>query len=194
MQVPGKGPLPVRVPSQKPLSVSSPSSRSSPCRCRYWQGSKAAASCSCLRGSFSRTPFLDSIAAQVPPIVFEIAALVFVAQMASFVQHGNVSTLDHVMRVAERALRWSRKLPCRICEDELVRGAVLHDYSMPLYAGFASAASSQAPGNAGLCRNRLAVLPIHRVARYDPLLAVLASVHPWDDLAVGHRLSKRRLA
>lgn len=51
-----------------------------------------------------------------------------VAQMGRFVQHGRVSTLEHVMRVAERALRWSRRLPCRFCEDELVRGAVLHDY------------------------------------------------------------------
>ena len=51
-----------------------------------------------------------------------------VAQMARYNQHGRVSTLAHVTRVAERAVRWSRLLRLRVREDELVRGALLHDY------------------------------------------------------------------
>ncbi len=48
--------------------------------------------------------------------------------MQLYTQHGNMSTYDHVMRVAATALRWSCALRLRVSEPELVRGAVLHDY------------------------------------------------------------------
>lgn len=51
-----------------------------------------------------------------------------IAQMERFVQHGSISTLEHVLRVAEKAVSWSRALRMRVNEEELIRGAVLHDY------------------------------------------------------------------
>ncbi|MBR3317252.1 MAG: phosphohydrolase [Atopobiaceae bacterium] len=51
-----------------------------------------------------------------------------VQEMRHFPQHGCVSTYDHVVRVSRTALRWSRALPIRVHEHELVRGALLHDY------------------------------------------------------------------
>ena len=51
-----------------------------------------------------------------------------VAEMAGFVQHGRVSTLDHVRRVAHTAVGLARTLRIRVHEAELVRGAMLHDY------------------------------------------------------------------
>ena len=51
-----------------------------------------------------------------------------VAQMRDYPQHGSVSTYAHVLRVARAALRLSRALRLHVREDELVRGAVLHDY------------------------------------------------------------------
>ena len=61
--------------------------------------------------------------------VFEgIAKVGHVTQMERYIQHGRVSTLDHVLRVACKAVRWSRGMRMRVREDELIRGALLHDY------------------------------------------------------------------
>ena len=51
-----------------------------------------------------------------------------VAQMDQYRQHGKVSTLDHVLRVADKAVSWSHRLGIHVSEEELVRGAILHDY------------------------------------------------------------------
>ncbi len=58
----------------------------------------------------------------------DIAGVGQVMQMERYAQHGRVSTLDHVLRVACRAVHWSRVMGLRVCEDELIRGALLHDY------------------------------------------------------------------
>ena len=51
-----------------------------------------------------------------------------VAEMASYVQHGRTTTLDHSMAVAAEALRLSRGLRMDVDEEALIRGAILHDY------------------------------------------------------------------
>lgn len=51
-----------------------------------------------------------------------------VSHMDSFVQHGRVSTLEHAIRVAHMSARLAHVLRLRVREDELVRGAMLHDY------------------------------------------------------------------
>lgn len=48
--------------------------------------------------------------------------------MRSFVQHGQVSTLDHVVRVATASLKLAHALRLNTDEQEMVRGALLHDY------------------------------------------------------------------
>lgn len=49
-------------------------------------------------------------------------------QMKQFIQHGDVSTYDHCLLVAYYSFLWMRKLHIRCSEDELIRGALLHDY------------------------------------------------------------------
>ena len=49
-------------------------------------------------------------------------------RMKQFTQHGNVSTYDHCFSVAEASYRIGKILHLKINEDELVRGAFLHDY------------------------------------------------------------------
>lgn len=51
-----------------------------------------------------------------------------VRRMAGFVQHGQVSTLAHVVRVAQTSFAWAQKLPFRVDEADLVAGALLHDF------------------------------------------------------------------
>ena len=48
--------------------------------------------------------------------------------MGQFVQHGSVSTLAHVVRVAQTSLKMAGALKLNVSEQELVRGALLHDY------------------------------------------------------------------
>ncbi|MBB6334157.1 MAG: hypothetical protein SPH79_00610 [Schaalia hyovaginalis] len=68
------------------------------------------------------------LALQVRETADELARTGRVAEMGRYIQHGSVSTLEHVLRVADRALACSRKLGIRVSEDELIRGAILHDY------------------------------------------------------------------
>lgn len=51
-----------------------------------------------------------------------------VQEMKRYAQHGSVSTYSHVVRVAVTAVKWSRALRLSVSEDELLRGALLHDY------------------------------------------------------------------
>lgn len=51
-----------------------------------------------------------------------------IPQMRQYMQHGSVSTYDHVLHVARTSLRLSRALLLDVSERELVRGAMLHDY------------------------------------------------------------------
>ena len=49
-------------------------------------------------------------------------------QMQAFIQHGQVTTYDHVIDVARMSYRINRKFRIGAREKELVRGALLHDY------------------------------------------------------------------
>ena len=44
------------------------------------------------------------------------------------IQHGNVSVMEHSLRVAQTAVQISRGLKIKVSERDLVRGALLHDY------------------------------------------------------------------
>ena len=44
------------------------------------------------------------------------------------IQHGNVSVMEHSLRVARTAVTISRGLKLKVSERDLVRGALLHDY------------------------------------------------------------------
>ncbi len=47
---------------------------------------------------------------------------------AENMQHGNVSVMEHSLRVAREAVIISRGLRLKVSERDLVRGALLHDY------------------------------------------------------------------
>ncbi len=49
-------------------------------------------------------------------------------RMKNFKQHGSISTYDHVCRVANVSEDINRKFHLNANEEELVRGALLHDY------------------------------------------------------------------
>ena len=49
-------------------------------------------------------------------------------QMTAFCQHGRVSTYEHCLNVAEMSLEIDEKLHANCQRQELVRGAMLHDY------------------------------------------------------------------
>lgn len=51
-----------------------------------------------------------------------------VQRMGGFIQHGNVTTLAHVVRVARCAFGWSQRFHLRVNERDLVAGALLHDF------------------------------------------------------------------
>ena len=45
-----------------------------------------------------------------------------------FMQHGSVSVYEHSLGVARVCVKMARRLPFRVDERSLVRGALLHDY------------------------------------------------------------------
>lgn len=49
-------------------------------------------------------------------------------QMKAYTQHGRCTCYDHSVAVAKTALSMSILLPFRFHQDQLVRGALLHDY------------------------------------------------------------------
>ena len=49
-------------------------------------------------------------------------------QMKRFIQHGTVTTYDHVLSVARMSYRMNLFLKAKADEEALVRGALLHDY------------------------------------------------------------------
>lgn len=49
-------------------------------------------------------------------------------QMKAFIQHGNVTTYDHVLSVAKMSYKMNLFLKAKADEQTLVRGALLHDY------------------------------------------------------------------
>jgi uncharacterized protein len=51
-----------------------------------------------------------------------------VQSMGAFIQHGNVTTLAHVVRVARCAFDWAQRFHLRVNERDLVTGALLHDF------------------------------------------------------------------
>lgn len=48
--------------------------------------------------------------------------------LRQYIQHGTCTCYDHVMAVAKTALSMAMHLPFRFKKDQLVRGALLHDY------------------------------------------------------------------
>ena len=50
------------------------------------------------------------------------------AQLRAYKQHGSTSVYAHSVDVASLALKLARRLPFKVDEDALVRGALLHDY------------------------------------------------------------------
>ncbi len=51
-----------------------------------------------------------------------------VQSMGAFIQHGNVTTLEHVVRVARCAYAWAELRNLDVNEKDLVAGAILHDF------------------------------------------------------------------
>lgn len=51
-----------------------------------------------------------------------------VLRMKAYVQHGDESTYDHCMAVARMSYGFAQALPLQVHTEELVRGALLHDY------------------------------------------------------------------
>lgn len=51
-----------------------------------------------------------------------------ILRMKQYTQHGRVNTYEHSLDVAKTCLRLSRGLHLKVREEELVRGAMLHDY------------------------------------------------------------------
>jgi uncharacterized protein len=58
----------------------------------------------------------------------ELAGNKDVQSMDTFIQHGDVSTLEHSVSVAYVSLWLSEKLNLRVDRSSLVRGALLHDF------------------------------------------------------------------
>lgn len=50
------------------------------------------------------------------------------ARMKQYIQHGKISTYDHVISVVRLSFYFNRRLHLGACDAELVRGAFLHDY------------------------------------------------------------------
>lgn len=50
------------------------------------------------------------------------------AQLKHYRQHGSYTVYDHSLNVARIAQRVARRLPLKVDEEALVRGALLHDY------------------------------------------------------------------
>ena len=76
-------------------------------------------------------------------LVAEVAGAGRVPLMRECVQHGQVSTWEHCVRVAHASLAMARALQLRVSERELVRSALLHDYFLydwhePGHVGHAS--------------------------------------------------------
>lgn len=51
-----------------------------------------------------------------------------IQRMNRFIQHGSVTTLEHVRSVAEMSCIISRKMHLHVRESEMITGAMLHDY------------------------------------------------------------------
>lgn len=49
-------------------------------------------------------------------------------EMKNFTQHGRISTYYHCYSVAETSFRLKEFLHIQVSEEELIRGAMLHDY------------------------------------------------------------------
>ena len=49
-------------------------------------------------------------------------------EMKNYVQHGTVTTYDHCLSVAEMSYRLKEWLHLSVNEEEMIRGAMLHDY------------------------------------------------------------------
>ncbi len=49
-------------------------------------------------------------------------------EMKNYIQHGTITTFDHVLSVARECFRLNRQLHLHVNERELIRSAMLHDY------------------------------------------------------------------
>ncbi|MCR5733641.1 MAG: HD domain-containing protein [Lachnospiraceae bacterium] len=60
--------------------------------------------------------------------VRELAKDERIRRMKEFVQHGDISTYKHCLRVAKKSYGIAKKFPIRIKMHEMLKGAMLHDY------------------------------------------------------------------
>ncbi len=51
-----------------------------------------------------------------------------IGKSREYIQHGDVSVLRHCMAVARMSMKIADKLPVEVKREELIRGALLHDY------------------------------------------------------------------
>ena len=70
----------------------------------------------------------EKIPDRFPDLIGEISRDPRTLQMKDFVQHGKVTTYDHCLSVARASYRLGKLLHLKMSEEELVRGAFLHDY------------------------------------------------------------------
>ena len=49
-------------------------------------------------------------------------------EMKKYIQHSNITTFTHCLRVAKNSLLLARKFNWEVNRDSLIRGAMLHDY------------------------------------------------------------------
>ena len=120
-------------------------------------------------------------------LVAEVASAGRVPLMRECVQHGQVSTWEHCVRVAHASLAMARALRLRVSERELVRAALLHDYFLydwhePGHVGHAHEDFDLSPLEENVIESHMWPLPPTRVPRSrEAVLVCLAD--KWCSLA-----------
>lgn len=130
------------------------------------------------------TKLTEEQQAQFDAIAAPYLASPQVKHMRAYVQHGNVSTYAHCMRVAYTAYDWTQRLGLQVDYHVLVAGALLHDFYLydwhdgstskprhatqhPLYAARnAVEAFSVSPKVASVIRTHMWPLPPTRIPQY----------------------------
>lgn len=65
---------------------------------------------------------------RIEPILQALLADGRLSIESQYLQHGTTTILQHSIGVAEQALQLADTMHCRIDEDAMIRGALLHDY------------------------------------------------------------------
>lgn len=61
-------------------------------------------------------------------VLKELTSAPSVQEMKKYIQHSDISTFRHCLRVAKKSLLLARSMNLNVHREELVRGAMLHDY------------------------------------------------------------------